>query len=110
MKALRFILIFTLYSVSAAVCTLSAVERTILIGPKTIGKAWKDNIILEARHFADAKAGDVLTVYNDHAKRSAQGAFQNPTNWQGIAPEYAYFGINGPFRMTLTDVFGHANT
>lgn len=80
-----------------------AVERTILIGPKTIGKAWKDNIILEARHFADAKAGDVLTVYNDHAKRSAQGAFQNPTNWQGIAPEYAYFGINGPFRMTLTD-------
>lgn len=81
----------------------SATERTILIGPKTIGRAWKDNIVLEARHFADAKAGDVLTVYNDQAKRTAQGAFQNPTNWQGIAPEYAYFGINGPFRMTLTD-------
>lgn len=59
--------------------------------------------MLEARHFADAQAGDVLTVYNDHAKRKAQGAFQNPTNWQGVAPEYAYFGINGPFRMTLTD-------
>ena len=81
----------------------SATERTILIGPKTIGRAWKDNIVLEARHFADAKAGDVLTVYNDQAKRTAQGAFQNPTNWQGIAPEYAYFGINGPFRMTLTE-------
>ena len=92
-----------LCSVSVAVCTLSAAERTILIGPKTIGRAWKDNIVLEARHFADVKAGDVLTVYNDQAKRSAQGAFQNPTNWQGVAPEYAYFGINGPFRMTLTD-------
>ena len=90
----------TLYSV---LCTLQATERTILIGPKTIGRAWKDNIVLEARHFANAKAGDVLTVYNDKAKRTAQGAFQNPTNWQGVAPEYAYFGINGPFRMTLTE-------
>lgn len=80
-----------------------ATERTILIGPKTIGKAWKDNIVLEARHFASCKAGDVLTVYNDRAKRTAQGAFQHPQTWQGVAPEYAYFGINGPFRMTLTD-------
>ena len=100
MKHLRYI--------ALAVCALYSVfcistERTILIGPKTIGRAWKDNIVLEARHFADAKAGDVLTVYNDKAKRTAQGAFQNPTNWQGVAPEYAYFGINGPFRMTLTD-------
>ncbi len=102
MKVKRYIALSVciLYSVF---CTLYATERTILIGPKTIGKAWKDNIVLEARHFADAKVGDVLTVYNDHAKRTAQGAFQNPTNWQGIAPEYAYFGINGPFRMTLTD-------
>ena len=46
----------------SVLCTLSATERTILIGPKTIGRAWKDNIVLEARHFADAKAGDVLTV------------------------------------------------
>ncbi len=97
---MRYILICVLCSVF---CALSATERTILIGPKTIGKAWRDNIVLEARHFAHAKAGDVLTVYNDKAKRTAQGAFQNPTNWQGVAPEYAYFGINGPFRMTLTD-------
>ena len=87
----------------AAVCTLSATERTILIGPKTIGKAWRDNIVLESRHFADAKAGDILTVYNDKAKGIAQGAFQNPSNWQGVAPEYGYFGVAGPFRMTLTD-------
>lgn len=97
---MRYILICVLCSVF---CALSATERTILIGPKTIGKAWRDNIVLEARHFAHAKAGDVLTVYSDKAKRTAQGAFQNPTNWQGVAPEYAYFGINGPFRMTLTD-------
>lgn len=99
---LRFILFCTLYSV---LCTLSAqaVERTILVGPKTIGKAWKDNIVLESRHFAEAKAGDIITVYHDRAKGTAQGAFQNPTNWQGVAPEYAYFGIKGPFRMTLTD-------
>jgi len=92
----------------SALCSLllvpsMATERTILIGPKTIGKAWKDNIVLEARHFTSCKAGDVLTVYNDRAKRTAQGAFQHPQTWQGVAPEYAYFGINGPFRMTLTD-------
>ena len=101
MKSVRYIIALVLCTLS--LCTLSAVERTILIGPKTIGKAWRDNIVLEPRHFAEAKAGDVLTVYNDHAKRTAQGAFQNPTNWQGVAPEYGYFGINGPFRMTLTD-------
>ena len=100
---IRVIGICVLCSVSAAVCTLSAVERTILIGPKTIGKAWKDNIVLEPRHFAHAHAGDIITVYNDNAKRTAQGAFQNPKTWQGIAPEYGYFGINGPFRMTLTE-------
>ena len=100
---IRVIGICVLCSVSAAVCTLSAVERTILIGPKTIGKAWKDNIVLEPRHFAQAHAGDIITVYNDNAKRTAQGAFQNPKTWQGIAPEYGYFGINGPFRMTLTE-------
>ena len=101
MKSLRYILVFILCSIFFI--PVQSIERTILIGPKTIGKAWRDNIVLEARHFAEAKAGDVLTVYNDHAKRTAQGAFQNPTNWQGVAPEYAYFGINGPFRMTLTD-------
>ena len=82
---IRVIGICVLCSVSAAVCTLSAVERTILIGPKTIGKAWKDNIVLEPRHFAHAHAGDIITVYNDNAKRTAQGAFQNPKTWQGIS-------------------------
>ena len=50
-----------------------------------------------------AHAGDIVTVYNDNAKRTAQGAFQNPKTWQGVAPEYGYFGINGPFRMVLTE-------
>lgn len=81
---------------------VKAIERTILIGPKTIGAGWKDNIVLEARHFQDAQTGDILTVYNDNARRSAQGAFQDPKDWQAIAPEYAYFGISGPFRITLT--------
>ncbi|MBR6065171.1 MAG: hypothetical protein IKP57_01955 [Paludibacteraceae bacterium] len=87
----------------AAVCTLSATERTILLGPKTIGKAWRDNIVLDSRLFMDAKSGDIVTVYNDRAKGTAQGAFQNPSNWQGVAHEYGYFGITGPFRMTLSD-------
>ena len=101
MKGYRVIVAFVLCTLS--LCTMSAVERTILVGPKTIGRAWKDNIVLEPRHFADAKAGDIVTVYHDRAKGAAQGAFQNPVNWQGVAPEYAYFGIKGPFRMTLTD-------
>lgn len=102
MKQFKYIAlsVFTLCSV---LCTLSATERTILLGPKTIGKAWRDNIVLESRHFADARPGDILTVYNDKAKGISQGAFQNPSNWQGVAPEYAYFGIAGPFRMTLTE-------
>lgn len=79
-----------------------AVERVILVGPKTIGAGWKDNIVLEARHFQQAQPGDILTVYTDNAKRSAQGAFQDPRDWQAIAPEYAYFAVSGPFRMTLT--------
>lgn len=80
-----------------------AAERTILIGPKTIGRGWKDNIVLEARHFQNAKAGDVVTVYNDNARSNAQGAFQNPETWQGISEAYNYFGIEGPFRLTITE-------
>lgn len=78
-------------------------ERTILLGPKTIGPGWKDNILLEGRHFATAKAGDVVTVYHDQAKRTAQAAFQDPKSWKGVAPEYGCFNVGGPFRMTLTD-------
>jgi hypothetical protein len=83
-----------------AVCY--ADERTILLGPKTIGPGWKDHILLEARHFVKAQPGDIITVYNDEAKRTAQGAFQNPENWQGIAPEYGCFNVGGPFRMKLS--------
>lgn len=98
MKRLQSIFLFLLVSLA-----MTATERTVLIGPKTIGKAWKDHIVLEARHFATCQPGDILTVYHDRAKRTAQGAFQDPQTWQGVAPEYGYFGINGPFRMTLTD-------
>ena len=93
----------TIVFAGLCVLTTQAVERTILLGPKMIGKAWRDNIVLEPRHFEQAKPGDIVTVYNDRAKGTAQGAFQNPQNWQGVAPEYGYFGISGPFRMTLTD-------
>ena len=90
--------------VLVACCMLAqAVERTILLGPKTIGAGWKDNILLEGRHFVQAKAGDVVTVYNDQAKRNAQGAFQDPKDWQGVSPEYGCFNVAGPFRMVLTD-------
>ena len=78
-------------------------ERTILLGPKTIGAGWRDNILLEGRHFEKAEAGDVVTVYNDEAKRTAQAAFQDPDTWQGVAPEYGCFNVSGPFRMKLTD-------
>ena len=100
MRAYKYI--FTILLGTWSLVALS-LERTILLGPKTIGKAWKDNILIEPRHFASAKAGDVLTVYNDHAKGMAQAAFQHPKTWQGVAPEYGCFGFAGPFRMTLSD-------
>ena len=102
MKSTKYIA-FSVCILYSVLCTLSATERTILLGPKTIGKAWRDNIVLDSRLFMDAKSGDIVTVYNDRAKGTAQGAFQNPSNWQGVAPEYGYFGISGPFRMTLSD-------
>lgn len=102
MKSTKYIA-FSVCILYSVLCTLSATERTILLGPKTIGKAWRDNIVLDSRLFMDAKSGDIVTVYNDRAKGTAQGAFQNPSNWQGVAPEYGYFGITGPFRMTLSD-------
>ena len=98
MKRALFLLMITLMP-----AMMGAVERTILLGPKTIGPGWKDNILLEARHFVNAKAGDIVTVYNDEAKRTAQGAFQDPKDWQGVVPEYGCFNVGGPFRMKLTD-------
>ncbi len=50
----------------------------------------------------NAQPGDVVTVYNDNAKRTAQAAFQDPKTWQGVTPEYGCFNVGGPFRMTLT--------
>ena len=91
----------------AIVCLMSisayTMERVVLVGPKTIGPAWKDKIVLEPHLFAEAEAGDVLTVYTDGYKRSSQGTFQSPKDWQAVAEQYKYFGINGPFRMTVTD-------
>ena len=100
MKCVRFLIAFLLCLVSAI--GSYAVERVVLVGPKTIGPAWKDRIVLESRLFAEAEVGDVLTVYTDGYKRSSQGSFQSPKDWQAIAEQYKYFGIAGPFRMTVT--------
>ena len=78
-------------------------ERVVLIGPKTIGHGWKDKIVIEPRQFADAKAGDILTVYTDRATRTAQATFQNPVDWQPMAEQYKYFGVTDAFRLTVTD-------
>lgn len=91
------------FTMLSAVCLLAtAAERTLLIGPKTIGRAWKDNILVEARQFADVKPGDLLCLYVDNAKKSAQGAFQDIRDWQGVAPEWGCFNISGTARMKVT--------
>lgn len=86
----------------ACVLSAAALEKTILIGPKTIGKGWKDNIVIEARQFQQAKVGDIMTLYTIPARGSAQAAFQSPKDWQPIAPQYAYFSVKAPVRVTLT--------
>lgn len=85
-----------------------AAERTLLIGPKTIGPGWRDNIVVLPQQFASTQPGDVLTLYVDRVKSGAQGAFQDPADWQAIAPEYAYFGLSGnPFQLKVTpDILG----
>ena len=82
---------------------LSASERTILIGPKTIGPGWKDNILIKPEQFQNAGVGDIMTVYTIEAKRSAQMAFQDPKTWQGVAPEYSAVSVQGPVKMKLTE-------
>ena len=86
------------------VCVLSAtaIEKTILIGPKTIGKGWKDNIVVDAQQFQQAQVGDIMTLYTIPARGTAQAAFQSPKDWQPIAPQYAYFSVKAPVRVTLT--------
>ena len=83
--------------------SLSASERTILIGPKTIGPGWKDNILIKPEQFQNAGVGDIMTVYTIEAKRSAQMAFQDPKTWQGVAPEYSAVSVQGPVKMKLTE-------
>ena len=83
--------------------TLSASERTILIGPKTIGAGWKDNIVIKPEQFKDAGPGDIMTVYTTEAKRTAQIAFQDPKDWQAVSPEYGAMSVQGPIRMKMTD-------
>ncbi len=78
-------------------------ERIVLIGPKTIGPGWKDKIVIEPRQFAKVQPGDILTVYTDKATRTAQGTFQSPNGWQAMAEQYKYFGVNGAFRLTVTE-------
>ena len=96
-------ILFLILTGLAASAWVTAAERTILLGPKTIGGGWKDNIVILPRQFAGAQAGDILTVYVDNVKSGAQGAFQDPADWKGIAPGYAYFNISGPFRLKITD-------
>lgn len=92
-----------LFTILSAVCLFAtAAERTLLIGPKTIGRGWKDNILVEAQQFADVKSGDLLCLYVDNAKKSAQGAFQDIENWQGVAPEWGCFNVTGTVRMKVT--------
>ncbi len=82
--------------------SLSAKERTLLLGPKTIGPGWKDNIIVNASQFQQVNEGDIITLYTANAKRTAQGAFQDPQNWQAVAPAYGYFSVSSPVRMKVT--------
>lgn len=99
----RLTILFLFLAGLAASVWVTAAERTILLGPKTIGGGWKDNIVILPRQFAGAQAGDILTVYVDNVKSGAQGAFQDPADWKGIAPGYDYFNISGPFRLKITD-------
>ena len=97
----RFRLIILLIGLSWG--CLSASEHTILIGPKTIGPGWKDNILILPEQFQNAGVGDMMTVYTVEAKRSAQMAFQDPKDWQAIAPEYGAVSVQGPVKMKLTE-------
>ena len=97
----RFLLV--ILGISLSWGTLSASERTILIGPKTIGAGWKDNIVIKPEQFKDAGPGDIMTVYTTEAKRTAQIAFQDPKDWQAVSPEYGAKSVQGPIRMKMTD-------
>ena len=102
MMKIRTLYIITLLAGWIFSATVTAAEKTILIGPKTIGAGWKDNIVIESKQFQQAGVGDIMTVYTAEAKRTAQIAFQDPKDWQAVAPEYGAMSVQGPVRMTLT--------
>lgn len=97
----RFLLVTMMIGLSWGV--LSGSERTILIGPKTIGPGWKDNILIQPAQFQNAGVGDIMTVYTTDAKRTAQIAFQDPKTWQAVSPEYGAMSVQGPIRMKMTE-------
>ena len=99
-KCILFCLLLGLLSASPAV---DAAERTLLLGPKTIGKGWQDKIWVEPAQFARCKAGDVLTLYTVDACPWGQGALQHPKTGEPIAPQYAWFGVMEPVTVTLTE-------
>lgn len=94
---------FVLLAFVASWGSLSASEKTILIGPKTIGPGWKDNILIKPEQFKNTGVGDIMTVYTIEAKRTAQMAFQDPKTWQAVSPEYGAVSVQGPVRMKMTE-------
>ena len=98
---MKRILLFTILLAGFLSFTLAA-EKTILIGPKTIGPGWKDNIVIQPAQFQHAGVGDLMTVYTAEAKRTAQIAMQDPKDWQAVSPEYGSMSVQGTVRMTIT--------
>ncbi|MGN0234821.1 MAG: hypothetical protein ACI4BD_00690 [Paludibacteraceae bacterium] len=99
-KCIVFCLLFGCLSASLLA---GAAERTLLLGPKTIGRAWQDKIRVEPAQFAQCRAGDVLTLYTADARPWGQGALQHPKTGEAIAPQYAWFGVTEPVTVTLTE-------
>lgn len=95
-------LTIALFVLIGMVCSATATEHTILLGPKTIGRGWKDKIVILPEQFKNAHEGDIMTLYTEPLRGSAQAAYQSPKDWQAIAPGYAYFSVKGPVRTTLT--------
>lgn len=94
-------LLYIMLCISAAL-QVSAAEHTVLLGPKTIRGGWKDNIVIQPQQFSTVQAGDIITIYTLQARGNAQGALQDPKDWQAVEPQYGYFSFNGPARLTVT--------
>jgi len=103
MNTMMFRRILLVAIVAVSWVNLSASEKTILIGPKTIGPGWKDNIVIKAEQFKDAGVGDIMTVYTAEAKRTAQIAMQDPQDWQAVSPEYGAMAVGEAVRMKISE-------